>query len=84
MDRRTIRLLVENSAVRKVSIVADGSAFRVEVYSPTGTHIATTLKGKMRTWSSIDSAAKYVQSLGVGKAELILQEWQPNQKSLQI
>lgn len=84
MDEKTLRLLAENGAIQRISIIADGSCLRVEAVTPTGTHIATTLKGKMRTWSSLDSAAKFVHSLGVGAVYLDLHNWQPKQKAIPL
>jgi hypothetical protein len=84
MDEKALRLLVENGAIKRISIIAEGGRLRVEAVTPTGTHIATTLKGKMRTWSSIDSAAKFVHSLGMGTTWLDMQNWQPGQKAIRL
>ena len=84
MDERTLRTLVEMGAVRRVRIVADGARFRVEVDTPTGTVVATTLKGAPKTWTKLDSAARWVQSLGLGTAQLELAAWRPGQRELAL
>ena len=45
MNEETIKALVDAGAVKKVMIVADGSAVHVKVVTKTDTVTATTLKG---------------------------------------
>ena len=84
MNEKTIRALISAGAIKKVKIIADGSLIYVELVSPNETFTANTIKGKLKTWSSIDSASKWVKSLGVGYAMLELAKWQPKQKGLQV
>jgi len=49
MDEKTLRLLVENSAIKQIHIIGNGGLLHVEVVTATGKHAATTLKGKLKT-----------------------------------
>jgi hypothetical protein len=54
----------------------------VEIDAPGRSFIIETGKGAVRTWRSIDAAAKWLKGLGIGSAGLELARWQPGQKSL--
>ncbi len=82
MNEKTLRALVDAGAVKRVRIVAEGAFFHVEADTPTGSVTAFTLKGAVKTWSSLDTAAKWVRSLGIGKAQINIAKWQPGQKGL--
>ena len=84
MDEKTLRVLVENGAVKKVSIVGQGGILHIEIITSAGNQTATTLKGKLKTWSSLDSAAKWVKSLGVGFVNVNLEKWVPSQKAIKL
>ena len=45
---------------------------------------ASTHKGKIKTWVTLDAAAKWVRSLGVGSAHISLAHWQPGQREFPI
>ena len=68
MDERMLRALVAAGAIKKISIVASGARFHVEARTPNGAVTAETLKGKVKTWVSLDAAARWVRGLGVGPA----------------
>jgi hypothetical protein len=40
------------------------------------------LKGQVKTWVSLDAAARWVRGLGMGAAQISLTHWQPEQKQL--
>jgi len=82
MNERTLKALVEAGAVRRVSIVADGALFRVEAQTGGGPVIASTQRGAMKTWKSLDAAARWVRGLGIGSARLELGGWRPGQRRL--
>ena len=84
MDEKTLRALVEAGAVKQVRIVADGSRFHVEAETQTGSVAASTVKGTLKSWATLDAAAKWVRSLGVGAAHLEIGNWQPAQRRLSI
>ena len=84
MNETTLRALVEAGAVKKIRLIADGSTIYVE--ADTGKQVCTakTIKGKLKTWSSLDSAAKWVRSLGIGTVQLDMAKWQPRQRKMKI
>ncbi len=84
MDERVLRAMVEAGAIKKVHIVATGARFHVEASTPNGAITAETRSGKIKTWVSLDAAAKWVRRLGVGGAHVNLIHWQPGQRELSI
>ena len=84
MDSKIFRALIQAGAVRQVRIIADGSRFRVEVDTGTDTAILHTLKGQLKTWGSLNAAARWLHTLGIGKCQLELGGWQPSQKDLKF
>ncbi|MGI9225073.1 MAG: hypothetical protein ACR2QX_11385 [Woeseiaceae bacterium] len=82
MDERMLKALVAAGAVRNVNIIASGARFHVEAKTPNGSVTAETLKGTVKTWVSLDAAAKWVRRLGVGAAQVNLTHWQPGQREL--
>lgn len=84
MNEKTIRALVEAGAVKRVHIVAEGSLFHVDIDTPAGSTTACTMKGRAKTWVSLDSAAKWVRGLGMGKAEVHVESWTPTQRAMEL
>ena len=84
MDERTLKALVAAGAIKKIRIVATGARFHIEASTPNGALTAETRDGKVRTWVTLDAAAKWVRRLGVGGAQICLTHWQPNQRELSI
>ena len=84
MDEKTLKALVAAGAVQKIDIIAAGSRFHVEAKTPNGSITAETLKGKVKTWVTLDAAAKWVRGLGVGGARINLTHWQPGQRELSV
>ena len=84
MDEKTLRALVAAGAVRNIDIIASGARFHVEAKTPNGAITAETRRGKVKTWVTLDAAARWVRSLGVGGARINLTHWQPGQRELQV
>ena len=82
MDEKTLRALVDAGAVKRIHIIANGAFFHIEAHTPNGSVTAHTLKGAVKTWSSLDTAAKWVRALGIGKAQIEIAKWQPGQRGL--
>jgi hypothetical protein len=82
MNEKTLRALVDAGAVRRIRIIADGARFHVEADTATATVVVVTIKGTVKTWGSLDSAAKWVRGLGIGRAQVELSKWQPDQRAL--
>ncbi|MDH3532031.1 MAG: hypothetical protein OEO82_03820 [Gammaproteobacteria bacterium] len=84
MDERMLKAMVAAGAIKKISIIASGARFHVEANTPNGPITAETRKGKVRTWVTLDAAAKWVRNLGMGGAHVNLTHWQPGQRELSI
>ena len=83
MDSKTLRALIEAGAVKSVCIVADGATIHASITTGSGnSQPATTLKGDIKTWSTIDSAAKWVRGLGIGSMKLNVAKWAPGQRGM--
>ncbi len=84
MDERMLKAMVAAGAIKKIDIIATGARFHVEASTPNGPVTAETSKGKVKTWVTLDAAAKWVRSLGMGGARINLTHWQPGQRELSI
>ena len=84
MNEKILRALVEAGAIKKIKITAEGSTIYVKAFSGSEVTTAKTTKGKLKTWSTIDSAAKWVRSLGIGQVQLDMAKWQPEQKKFML
>ena len=84
MDEKTLRTMVAAGAVKRIHIIGNGGRFHIEATTPNGSLTAETRKGKVKTWVTLDAAAKWVRSLGVGSAHISLARWQPGQKELPV
>lgn len=84
MDERLLKAMVAAGAVKNINIIASGARFHVEVKTPNGPITAETRKGKVRTWVTLDAAARWVRGLGVGAAQVNLTHWQPSQRELSV
>ena len=79
-----MKALVAVGAIKRISIIGNGARFHVEASTPNGSVTAETRKGKVKTWVTLDAAAKWVRSIGIGTANVNLAHWQPGQRELQI
>ncbi len=84
MNEKTIRALVEAGAIKNVLIIADGAAIHVDIITQNGAITATTNKGTIKTWATIDSSAKWIKGLGIGKAQLEISRWLPGQRGMSL
>ena len=85
MDEKTLRALVEAGSVKQLRVVGDGALFHVDVITAKkGSITATTAKGRVKTWSTLDATAKWIRSLGIGKAQLDVARWDTRQKGLRL
>jgi hypothetical protein len=84
MDERTLRALVEAGAIKRVRIVGQGARFHIELETPTQSVRASTRRGNVRDWASLDAAARWVRQLGLGQAVIDLAQWTPRQRALPL
>jgi len=84
MDERMLKAMVAAGAIKNINIIASGARFHVEAKTPNGPITAETRRGKVRTWVTLDAAARWVRGLGVGTAQVNLADWQPGQRELSV
>jgi|TARA_B110000977_G_C10966473_1_gene450618 hypothetical protein len=84
MERRTIKALIDAGAVKQLELIANGGDFYLEVKTTAGKEIVTGSSGSIKTWRTIDSAAKWLHLLGIGKILLKIDKWQPGQKTISL
>lgn len=84
MDERMLKAMVAAGAIKKINIIASGARFHVEASTPNGAITAETRKGKVKTWVTLDAAAKWVRGIGMGRAHVNLTHWQPGQRELSL
>jgi len=84
MNEKTIKALVDAGAVKKVLIIAEGAAIHVDIVTQNDVVTATTLKGTIKVWATLDASAKWVRNLGVGRVQLVMDKWLPAQRGLNL
>ena len=84
MDEKMLKAMVAAGAIKNIDIIASGARFHVEAATPNGPITAETRKGKVKTWVTLDAAARWVRSLGMGRARVNLTHWQPGQRELSV
>ena len=84
MDERMLKAMVAAGAIKNVDIIASGARFHVEATTPNGAITAETRKGKIKTWVTLDAAARWVRGLGIGGARINLTHWQPGQREMSL
>ena len=85
MNNKMLKGLVEAGAIKAVSIVANGSVVHAEVITLIGDKkVITTQTGTIKTWGTIDSAAKWLKAIGLGTMKLEVGKWMPNQRGLSL
>lgn len=84
MNEKTLRALIEAGAVKQVHIIADGSRFHVRVDTLNGSLTASKVRGGVKTWGSLEAVARWIRSLGIGRAMIDLVRWQPGQRGMKI
>jgi hypothetical protein len=83
MNEKMLRAMVAAGAVKNIDIIAAGARFHVEARTPNGP-ITATRNGKVKTWVTLDAAAKWVRGLGMGGARVNMTHWQPGQRELPV
>jgi hypothetical protein len=84
MDEKTMKAMVQAGAIKRINIIGNGARFHIEANTQNGSITAETGKGKVKTWVTLDAAAKWVRSIGIGTANINLAHWQPGQRELPI
>ena len=84
MDVKSLKALINAGAIKKIRVIGEGSHFYMEIVTQTGLSIVKTLKGKLKTWVTLDAAAKWAHSMGIGSLQVELEKWQPGQRGLRL
>lgn len=84
MNERELKLLLEAGAIKSILLIAQGAFFHVEVKTAGAVKVMMTGRGEVRLWRSIDSCAKWLRKIGIGQATIQIDQWQPNQKTLEL
>jgi len=82
MNEKMLKAMVAAGAVKKIRIIGHGTRLHIEANTPNGPITAETQKGKIKSWVTLDAAAKWVRSIGIGSAQICLTHWQPGQRDL--
>ena len=80
MDKKTMTALADANAIKKVLITASGNLLYIRIFTPNGAHNIETNAGKLKTWSTLDSCAKWLHNQGIGKIQMDIAQWHPHQK----
>ena len=84
MDEKMLRAMVAAGAIKKIRIIGHGSRFHVEANTPNGSITAETYKGNIKSWVSLDAAAKWVRSIGIGWAQINMTHCRSNESDMAI
>ncbi len=82
MNEKILKALVDAGAVKKIELRAEGSTIYALIHAGKEPKPAQTIKGELKTWSTLDTAAKWIRSLGIGHMQLDVAKWQPSQRRL--
>lgn len=76
-----LRLLADAGAVRELRIIGQGAGFALVVATRDDEGTLETAVGEVRLFAKLDTAARLVRDLGLGRAVLDLESWTPEQRS---
>lgn len=78
-----MRLLADTGAIKSIDLIgcSDGFTLQVNAKGDVGGLLETD-KGHVRTFSKLDTAAKLIKDMGLGKASLDVTSWTPGQRSV--
>lgn len=84
MNEKTLRALVDAGAITRVTIRANAATFYVEASTKSSSDVAQTSRNTLKTWRTLDAAARWVRGLGIGKVEVDLENWVEKQRDLAL
>jgi len=85
LDGKTIKLLQQSGVIKSITVVAEQSIIYVRYQLKNGeTGVAHTTLGNIKQWSTIDASVKWLQTLGIGNANLNFSMWKSKQKMLKL
>ena len=84
VNSKILKALLEAGAIRRAQLIAEGSLIRIEVETQAGPTAINTLDGKLKTWGTVDAAARWQRTVGIGTCQLDFNRWQPSQKGMKL
>lgn len=84
MNEKMLKAMTENGVVKKATIIANGATIYIEITTATGVVTASTNKGAVKTWATLDAAARWMKTIGIAKAQLNVAQWAPKQRRLEL
>lgn len=76
-----LRDLLDGGAVRSVSVVAQGDAWAVQVQIGTRSRTIGSKREDVRWWKSLDTAARWLNGLGVAEWSVDARQYAPAQRA---
>ncbi len=78
-----LKMLVENSGVKGITIVGDPAGFCVNVTTLSGDKYLFTKTGHMRLFKKVETLLDYLKTdIGIGKATIQFDRWNPAQATI--
>ncbi len=65
-------------------LIVDSATVHVDVVTQNGAVTATTNRGAIKTWATIDASAKWLKGPGIGRAQLEIGKWLPGQRGMSL
>jgi hypothetical protein len=84
MNSKILKALIDAGAIKRMTIVAETGFFRIEAVTQAGTDSVKAHNGKLKTWVTLDAAAKWLHGLGIGTCAIEMSRWQPAQKGMKL
>lgn len=75
-----LRLLADAGAVREIQLLGQGPGFALRITTRDDEGMLETALGEVRIFAKLDTAARMVRELGLGRVVLDLVKWEPDQK----
>jgi hypothetical protein len=80
-----LKTLAANSGVKSVTIVGDAGGFCLNVTTLSGEKLLHTKTGKARSFKHVETLLDYLKNdIGVGKATILFDRWNPSQTALPV
>jgi len=78
-----LKLLAENGGVKSVAIFGESAGFGVNVTTLSGDKLLFTKTGKPRFFKKLETVLEYLKTeMGIAKATIQFERWNPRQGSL--
>jgi hypothetical protein len=82
ISERTLREMASSGAISRVRFIGQGDSFSLVISCGMRDKALRAKRGHVREFKSLDSAARYVRSLGLSELEVNVSAWDPSQRTL--